>query len=70
MNVLQGNNVRVVQGVPKASDFGSKNGTPLVIDAITGFAYFMFGDAILPLQTTTVVPGARAFSSGFDNGYY
>lgn len=47
--------VRLVEGVPKPSDFGSRSGTPLVIDSLTGFGYFMQGDVINLMRSPELV---------------
>lgn len=44
------NDVRTVKGVPKISDFASKQGTPLVIDEVTGFGYFGSGKDVIGLK--------------------
>ena len=62
------NDIRVVQGVPHVSDFASKAGTPLVIDTNTGYAYFLRGKDVLPIQAAP--PSAvDAWSDGFDDGF-
>lgn len=62
------NDVRTVKGVPHVSDFASKTGTPLVIDTNTGFAYFLRGIDVLPIQMAPA-SSIGAFSDGFSNGY-
>lgn len=61
--------VRLVKGVPKASDFSSHVGTPIVIDENTQFAYFMDSAGII--RTLQIGPPSvvGAFSSGFSNGF-
>jgi hypothetical protein len=68
MSIIKANDVRTVVGAPKVSDFNSKMGTPIVIDTNTGFAYFLRGNEVVPLQPAppSVV---GAFDDGFDAGY-
>jgi hypothetical protein len=68
MTIFRVNDVRTVVGTPKESDFASKQGTPIVIDTNTGFAYFLRGAEVLPLQTAPP-SSVGAFDSGFDAGY-
>jgi len=63
-----GNLIKLVDGVPKERDFASDTGTPLIIDASTGFGYYYDGIAVRTLQTgpASVV---GAFSNGFNSGF-
>jgi hypothetical protein len=68
MSTNTDNNVRLVTGFPQVGDFASRRGSPLVIDTNTGFAYFMRGEDILPIQLAPAsVVGA--FDDGFDGGF-
>jgi hypothetical protein len=66
--MLEFNNIRTVKGVPHVSDFASRTGTPIVIDTNTGYAYFLRGENVLPLQSAPASV-VDAFSDGFDDGY-
>jgi hypothetical protein len=68
MSHLQNNNIRLVEGVPKPSDFGSHSGTPLVINSITGIAYYFARGFVRPLQAGPI-DVAGAFSNGFSAGF-
>jgi hypothetical protein len=60
--------IRTTSGPPKASDFASRFGTPIVIDILTGFAYYLHKNVVYPLQVTAPsVVGA--FSNGFSDGF-
>jgi len=62
------NNVRTVQGKPRVGDFASKAGTPIVIDTDTGYAYFLRGSDVLPIQTPPP-SSVDAWSDGFNDGF-
>ena len=53
--------------MPVLKDFASGEGTPIVIDVLTGVGYYLYKNIIYPLQMSTSVIGA--FSDGFDTGF-
>ena len=62
------NYVRVIEGAPTVLDFTSPVGTPIIIDAITGYAYYMHGNLVKPIAAFGT-SSAGAFSSGFSTGF-
>jgi hypothetical protein len=54
-------------GVPVLRDFASGDGTPIVIDVLTGIGYYLHNNIVFPLQFGT--SSAGAFSSGFSEGF-
>ena len=62
------NFVRLHQGVPPKELFSSSMGTPIVIDTLTGFAYYMNNDIVYPLQIAQA-SSIGAFSDGFSDGF-
>lgn len=59
--------VRTKQGKPEKRDFASTEGTPIVIDVLTGIAYYLYNNLVYPIQGGTSSQGA--FSDGFDTGF-
>lgn len=59
--------IRTKQGVPVLRDFLSSEGTPIVIDVLTGLAYYLYKNNIYPIHGGTSSLGA--FSSGFSDGF-
>jgi len=62
------NNVRTYKGIPPAVAFGGADGTPIVIDALSGIAYYLYLGLVLPLVGGTQ-PVYNAFSNGFSDGF-
>lgn len=63
--------IRTCRGKPILRDFVSGDGTPIVIDVISGIGYYLYKNRVLPLVGgTPVIFGAftNAFSNGFANG--
>lgn len=59
--------VRTKKGMPVLRDFASNEGTPIVIDVLTGIAYYLYNNIVFPIQFGTSSTGA--FSDGFSNGF-
>ena len=59
--------IRTMKGVPTLRDFASGEGTPIVIDVLTGIGYYLYQNIVFPLQFGTSSVGA--FSDGFDSGF-
>jgi hypothetical protein len=59
--------IKTKEGVPELRDFAAQDGTPLVIDVLTGIAYYLHKNLIFPIQGGVSVTGA--FSDGFDTGF-
>lgn len=59
--------IKTKEGVPILRDFASQEGTPIVIDVLTGIAYYLYRNIVYPVQGGTSVIGA--FSDGFDTGF-
>jgi hypothetical protein len=59
--------IRLKEGLPLLRDFASGEGSPLVIDTLTGIAYYVKRNIIFPLQFGVSVVGA--FSDGFSDGF-
>ena len=59
--------IRTKAGIPVLQDFLSGSGTPIVIDVLTGIAYYLFKNTVYPIQGGTSVTGA--FSDGFSGGF-
>jgi hypothetical protein len=64
---MSSNIVKTKQGVPILRDFAGADGTPIVIDVLTGIGYYLHKNIVYPLQFGTSSVGA--FSSGFDTGF-
>jgi len=62
------NYVRLVEGVPRVVDFTTNVGTPILIDTLTGFAYYMNNNVVYPLQMAPA-SSVGAFSDGFSSGF-
>ena len=60
--------IRTKEGVPVLNDFLSNEGTPIVIDVLTGIGYYLYKNIIIQLVGGTVTV-ANAFSLGFSNGF-
>lgn len=60
--------IRTMHGVPTVRDFASGEGTPIVIDLLTGIGYYLNNNIVYPLQygAPSVV---GAFSTGFSDGF-
>jgi hypothetical protein len=61
--------IRLVDRVPKESDFSSKVGTPIVIDTTTQYAYFMDNAGVIRTLQVGPISVIGAFSNGFSNGF-
>lgn len=59
--------IRIKRGVPLLRDFASGEGTPIVIDVLTGIGYYLYNNIVFPLQFGTSSVGA--FSDGFSGGF-
>jgi len=60
--------IRTKEGVPTIQDFLSNEGTPIVIDVLTGIGYYLYKNIIIQLVGGTVTV-ANAFSLGFSDGF-
>jgi len=60
--------VRTKEGVPTLNDFLSNEGTPIVINVLTGIGYYLYKNIILELVGGTPTIN-NAFSGGFSNGF-
>lgn len=59
--------IRTKKGKPELRDFASGDGTPIVIDVLTGIAYYLYKNLVYPIQFGTSSTGA--FSDGFSDGF-
>jgi hypothetical protein len=59
--------IRTKEGVPVLRDFGSTEGTPIVIDVLTRIAYFLHNNTVFPLAQNPLE--INAFSNGFSDGF-
>lgn len=59
--------IKTTKGVPLLRDFAAQDGTPIVIDVLTGIGYYLYNNIVYPLQFGTSSVGA--FSDGFDTGF-
>jgi hypothetical protein len=59
--------IKTKEGMPELRDFAAQDGTPIVIDVLTGIAYYLHKNLVYPLQGGTSVLGA--FSDGFSTGF-
>ena len=60
--------IRTKVGVPILTDFASGEGTPIVIDVLTGIGYYLYRNVVFQLVGGTVV-AFNAFSNGFSDGF-
>jgi hypothetical protein len=60
--------VRIKQGVPTIKDFLDNEGSPIVIDGLTGIGYYLYKNVIIQLVGGTLV-SFDAFSNGFSDGF-
>lgn len=60
--------IRSYEGVPPPIQFDSHEGTPLVLNVLTGILYYLHKGMVLPVQAGPI-PSGLAFSSGFDKGF-
>ena len=63
--------IRTKAGVPQVSDFASGEGTPIVIDVLTGIGYYLYKNIVFQLvggQSASVNAFSLGFSDGFANG--
>jgi len=60
--------IRTKAGVPILTDFASGEGTPIVIDVLTGIGYYLYKNIVIQLVGGTVTV-ANAFSLGFSDGF-
>jgi len=63
--------VRTKEGVPTLRDFASGEGTPIVIDVLTGIGYYLYKNIVFQLvggQSAAVNAFSLGFSDGFANG--
>lgn len=59
--------VRRKVGVPVLRDFAGEFGTPIVINALTGIAYYVYKNVVYPIHGASSVQGA--FSDGFSEEF-
>jgi hypothetical protein len=62
------NNVRTYEGIPPLVAFGGSDGTPIVIDVLSGVAYYTYNNLVLPIVGGVLVV-YDAFSDGFSDGF-
>jgi len=60
--------IRLKDGVPELKDFLSNEGSPLVINTLTGVGYYLRKNIVMELVSGTVTV-ANAFSLGFSDGF-
>jgi len=63
--------IRTKAGVPVLTDFASGEGTPIVIDVLTGIGYYLYKNIVFQLvggQSASVNAFSLGFSDGFANG--
>lgn len=63
----RGNDIRWKAGLPVLSDFSSADGTPIVINVLSGIAYYAYKNVVYPIKGGTSVQGA--FSDGFSEEF-
>ena len=59
--------IKTKEGMPELRDFAAQDGTPIVINVLTGIAYYLYQNLVYPIQFGTSSVGA--FSDGFDTGF-
>jgi len=62
------NNVRICKGVPTQINFMGTDGTPIVIDVLSGIAYYFYDGLVSPLIGGVLLV-TNAFSDGFSDGF-
>ena len=62
------NNVRISKGVPDKTQFAGTDGTPIVIDVLTGIGYYFYDGLVRPLVGGVLIV-TNAFSDGFSDGF-
>ena len=60
--------IRTKAGVPQVSDFASGEGTPIVIDVLTGIGYYLYKNIVMQLVGGTLTVN-NAFNGGFSDGF-
>ena len=60
--------IRTREGVPTLRDFASGEGTPIVIDVLTGIGYYLYKNIVFQLVGGQSAP-INAFSLGFSDGF-
>lgn len=60
--------IRTKEGVPVLNDFLSNEGTPIVIDVLTGIGYYLYRNIVMQLVGGTLVT-FNSFSNGFSDGF-
>jgi len=63
--------IRTKAGVPIITDFASGEGTPIVIDVLTGIGYYLYKNIVFQLvggQSASINAFSLGFSDGFANG--
>ena len=60
--------IRTKAGVPTLTDFASGEGTPIVIDVLTGIGYYLYKNIVMQLVSGTVV-GFNDFSFDFSDDF-
>ena len=59
--------IRLKRGMPILRDFASGEGSPIVIDTLTGIGYYLYKNIVFPLQFG--ISSTGAFNDGFSNGF-
>jgi len=60
--------VRTRNGVPTLRDFASGEGTPIVIDVLTGIGYYLYKNIVMQMVGGEVLVN-NAFNGGFSDGF-
>jgi len=60
--------VRIRNGVPTLRDFASGEGTPIVIDVLTGIGYYLYKNIVMQMVGGELLVN-NAFNGGFSDGF-
>ena len=60
--------IRTKVGMPTLNDFLSNEGTPIVIDVLTGIGYYLYKNIVFQLVGGQSAP-VNAFNLGFSDGF-
>ena len=60
--------IRTKEGVPTIQDFLSGEGTPIVIDVLTGIGYYLYKNIVMQM-VSGILTVNNAFSNGFSDGF-
>ena len=66
--MIGSNNVRISKGPPAPIQFAGTDGTPIVIDVLSGVAYYFYDGVISPIVGGVMLV-TNAFSLGFSDGF-